>query len=328
MIRINLRKFHCQCGCGNEVKLKSHHMYSKVPKYISGHNGKDVSVETRRKISEKLKNKKKPLRSEEHCRKLSEVNKGKKQSEAHIRKRCEKLKGNSWNKNKRRPEEVCRKISAANKNKSKYQWNMVEKQCECGCGRILTRKYKVGIDSIPRFICGHFAKTVEGRKKMQEQTLGKLSPKKGKKCSTVTVDKMSKAAVRKIVMYGCNSGGYRCAKRGVFYSQKNQKEIKYESSYELQTYQKLEQDERVKNYDRCRFSIDYMFKDGIHKYIPDIHVMYIDNTEEIIEVKPEYLLEDNQNVAKFKAAKEYCKKNSLKFNVWIEKEIFGDEYGC
>ena len=61
--------------------------------------------------------------------------------------------------------------------------------------------------------------------------------------------------------------------KGIFYSNKSQKDIRYDSKMELRVYQRLEEDGKVKNYDRCKFSIDYTFKDGIHKYLPDIHVI-------------------------------------------------------
>lgn len=132
----------------------------------------------------------------------------------------------------------------------------------------------------------------------------------------------SKSIVERILKYGVR-GGYKDAKRGVFYSQKNQKDIKYDSSMELGAYLILEQLSKVKSYDRCKFSIDYTFKDGLHRYIPDIDVIYTDDTREILEIKPEYLLEDEINIAKFNTAKEYCNKNNLLFSVWTENTLKG-----
>mgnify|MGYP001562028431 CR=1 FL=1 len=74
----------------------------------------------------------------------------------------------------------------------------------------------------------------------------------------------------------------------------------------------------MESYDRCKFSIDYTFKDNIHRYIPDIDVIYRDDTREIIEVKPEYRINEEQNQAKFNAGKAYCNKNNMIFSVWTE----------
>lgn len=46
----------CNCGCGLDIPIKKHHKYSGIPKYIYGHNLKNMvknkpSLETRKKIS-------------------------------------------------------------------------------------------------------------------------------------------------------------------------------------------------------------------------------------------------------------------------------------
>ena len=109
--------------------------------------------------------------------------------------------------------------------------------------------------------------------------------------------------------------------KGVFFSNKNNYEFKYDSTYELQAYKILEDLEYVKKYSRCEFCIEYIFKNSTHKYIPDIFVEYTCGGKEIIEIKPQYRLNDEVNQLKFEAAKKYCYINNLKFNVWTEKEL-------
>lgn len=111
---------------------------------------------------------------------------------------------------------------------------------------------------------------------------------------------------------------------GRFYSLKNQEILYYGSSYELHTYKILEQLSKIKSYSRCNFTIPYYFKDSIRKYVPDIVITYIDETQEVIEVKSEWALKEEKNIAKFKAAEEYCIKNNLSFSVWTEKQIFAE----
>ncbi len=77
----------CICGCGKEIIIKYYHRPSTLPKYIHGHNGKNLkgikrSEETKRKISLSKKGlipwnkgiKGKSL-SEEHKKKISETQK-------------------------------------------------------------------------------------------------------------------------------------------------------------------------------------------------------------------------------------------------------------
>lgn len=73
MIRINLRKFYCKCGCSKEIKLKKHHSWYGVPIFLLGHRLSSQTEETKRKISGSMKSK----------------NKGKKLSIETIRKRTE-----------------------------------------------------------------------------------------------------------------------------------------------------------------------------------------------------------------------------------------------
>lgn len=156
--------------------------------------------------------------------------------------------------------------------------------------------------------------SLETRKKMS------LS-RSGIKHSIKTKQKMSNSMFDRINNNnGINPGLHR--KAGWFNSLKNKKEIPYDSSYELLAYQILEQLKKVKCYSRCKFSIDYKFKDSIHKYIPDIIVTYDDSSQEIIEIKPEKLLYDECNQAKFNAAKNYCNKENLKFSIWTENQLY------
>lgn len=114
---------------------------------------------------------------------------------------------------------------------------------------------------------------------------------------------------------------FKNCKRGYYFSSKNQKEIYYSSSYELKSYQILEQLSKVKSYDRCHYYLEYKFEDRIKNYIPDLLVVYTDGTKEIIEIKPQNLINNSKNQAKFKAAEDYCKSNNTIFSIWTEQEL-------
>lgn len=115
---------------------------------------------------------------------------------------------------------------------------------------------------------------------------------------------------------------YKYCKRGYFSSSKSTGKLYYSSSYEKRAYELLEQNSAVKNYKRCDFSISYKFNNKEKNYLPDILVTYTNGSKDIIEIKPNYLLKDEKNIAKFKAGNKYCKDNNLKFNVWTEHKLF------
>lgn len=150
---------------------------------------------------------------------------------------------------------------------------------------------------------------------------GKDSPNYGRKRSNEGRQNMSKAQCKAILNNNGVSPAFTNSHKGVFYSEKNKKEIKYESSFELQAIQILEKQDNVLLYDRCGFYVKYKLGNSSRRYIPDLYVVYTDKPIEIIEVKPLWALASEMNIAKFKAAEEYCNKRALLFKVWTEKEM-------
>jgi len=131
---------------------------------------------------------------------------------------------------------------------------------------------------------------------------------------------LSKTRSRLIVEGKINSFSH--GKFGFFYSEKNKKELWYRSSYELQAYKILEQLSKVVKYESEPFYIPYNFQGRERNYIPDILITYDDDSQELIEVMRENLLEDEMRIAKLKVAKRYCDKNNMKFSVWTERRLF------
>ena len=109
--------------------------------------------------------------------------------------------------------------------------------------------------------------------------------------------------------------------KGDFYSEKNDKDIKYQSSYELRAYIKLEKDLSVLSYKKCDFSIPYSFKNEIHRYFPDVLVEYTNGNKTLIEVKPKALLTNEKVVAKHQALVEYCNQLGIKCATWTESDL-------
>ncbi len=132
-------------------------------------------------------------------------------------------------------------------------------------------------------------------------------------------DKQSKAAIERIKRNPRTAGGY--GKSGHFFSEKNNKNLWYRSSYELIAYKILEQLSKVKFYEVESLCIRYEYQNSKHRTAPDLLVTYIDDTKELIEVKPEWRLEDEQTVIKLEAMENYALDNNWLFSIWSEKQL-------
>ena len=138
--------------------------------------------------------------------------------------------------------------------------------------------------------------------------------KMGHEVSKKTREKLSQAAVKQFLNNDCY--GFK-----KFFSNKNQKNIYYQSSYELVAFQQLESDDEALIFSRCPFGIPYFIKGNKHNYLPDIFVTYKDGSKLVIEIKPSVFVNDPVNIAKWKSAIKYCKKEDYIFKVWTEKEL-------
>ena len=108
---------------------------------------------------------------------------------------------------------------------------------------------------------------------------------------------------------------------GVFYSQKNNKDLLYRSSYELIAFTILEGLSVVKFYYTEPFRIPYDKNGQICNYVPDVLIEYIDGRKELIEIKPKIFLNEETNILKFNAAQQYCEENKYDFSVWTEDNL-------
>ncbi len=113
---------------------------------------------------------------------------------------------------------------------------------------------------------------------------------------------------------------------GLFWSTKNNKEYTFRSTYEFAYFFMLENDDSVESYIVEPFDILYRSpKDNkIHRYIPDIIVLYRDGSLKIIEIKPKCMTTDPVVEAKAKAAKKYIKMYRLDatYEFITEEDIF------
>ena len=110
-------------------------------------------------------------------------------------------------------------------------------------------------------------------------------------------------------------------KSGYYFSNKNNKELHYRSSYELVAYKLLEQISRVKYYEIEPFGIQYEYQKINRWTIPDILITYIDGGKELVEVKPVFKLDIEKEQVKLQAMENYSKENDMKFSIWTEQEL-------
>lgn len=95
--------------------------------------------------------------------------------------------------------------------------------------------------------------------------------------------------------------------------------VHYRSSYELAFFQQLDAEPEVSTYEVETLQIPYKFEGKKRTYIPDVLIHYVDGTQEIVEIKPEALLDTPENDAKLEAA---FKQYGDQFVIVTEQELF------
>lgn len=138
----------------------------------------------------------------------------------------------------------------------------------------------------------------------------------GKEMTLDYREKMSNSISDLYVSGSTKMGHVGNSKKGVYKSSKAGT-IRYRSSYELIIYQRLDADINVATYECEPFTIKYKYGDAMKNYIPDLFITYTDGSQKLVEIKPEYLLQDPQNVAKFTAAKSLYPN----FEIWSEDQL-------
>lgn len=109
--------------------------------------------------------------------------------------------------------------------------------------------------------------------------------------------------------------------------------IYYASSYEKKAFLILDEDPEVVSYGKEKVVVQYFHpvKQIESNYLIDLEVFYKDGSKKIIEVKPRMWMNPESTrddvkvvITKIKAAEEFCKKNSIPFEVWDENVLFGE----
>jgi hypothetical protein len=150
---------------------------------------------------------------------------------------------------------------------------------------------------------------------------GKNNPMYGKKHKKETKELNSLKACERVV-----AGFYEQKrlhhKKGYYFSNKNNKDIWYDSSYELKALQILEENSDVISFDRNKERIPYEYYGVIKNCLPDFYFKNIEGTLSIIEVKPQRILDKiEKESVKVQVMSNYYRDRNITFLVWTEKEL-------
>lgn len=165
-------------------------------------------------------------------------------------------------------------------------------------------------------------KTKKGKdviKKISEKAKERLKNKEnhpvfGRSMSDTSKAKNRESQYRYMDKNGLSSNGCGRYKFGYFFSNKNNKEIRYRSSYEMTMYLLLEFSNDVLYYNVEPFFINYLYEGINRRYYPDVLVAYSNKTH-LIEVKPnnKYMRNEPKNLAKFNAGYKYAEENNMEY---------------
>lgn len=224
---------------------------------------------------------------------MHKVNKGQKCSDQ------TKAKISKANKGSKRSDATRRQMSESAK-KRKSSDVTKAKISKAGKGRIVSEATRAKISA------GHKSRSLPGSGK-------------GRKLSEKTLARMRKAAAKRIQEGKSHSYG----KSGHIYLERFDTRYHYRSSYEKKALEMINEMESIVDLKVENLNIDYVDDSGCsHYYIPDMEITYVDGTVSVIEVKPNYALNERINQLKFEAAEKYCSKHNKTFIVWTEDILF------
>jgi hypothetical protein len=108
-----------------------------------------------------------------------------------------------------------------------------------------------------------------------------------------------------------------------FYDSPKVGKVSYRSSYELEAYKMLDASDKVKKYEVECVRLKYRDSEGARRsYYPDLIITWKDNSREMIEIKPEKLLDHDIVIRKAESGRKYCEENGMTYSFWTEKELF------
>jgi hypothetical protein len=91
------------------------------------------------------------------------------------------------------------------------------------------------------------------------------------------------------------------------------------SGWEVKFVKFLDDNPEVVVFEYEPFYLDYQWPDGsIHKYYPDFLILYRNNHQEVVEIKPAFLLNDPVVVSKLNSLRLYCEDKNMGLSIVSE----------
>jgi hypothetical protein len=128
--------------------------------------------------------------------------------------------------------------------------------------------------------------------------------------------------ISKLITDGVWRSGYPTSKKGYCKPSKSLTEYVYfRSSYEAIYCFHLDHNDLVESFRVEPFSIDYVFEGVTRSYTPDFLVNWKDGSSSVKEIKPTFMAEDLQVLAKAEVATLFANQQSMDFEILICKDI-------
>lgn len=127
-------------------------------------------------------------------------------------------------------------------------------------------------------------------------------------------EKISKSNIRRL-KDNEETFAYNSCKKGYVLNETTNGNEFFHSSWEELRMEELNTNKKVKKWTKKHgISIEYLYNNNVHIYLPDFYIEYEDG-EIIIEEVKGYIENEDKFLCKMRALKSYCKKNEIKFKI-------------
>lgn len=110
---------------------------------------------------------------------------------------------------------------------------------------------------------------------------------------------------------------------GSFPSLKLGHPVRYEGSTERDYLFFLEFDQRVQSYEMQPMKISMLLSDGkLHKYTPDVRLLYIDGTRALVECQKKKYLKKKGTQQQIEIGERWCEENDYRFLLQLDEELY------
>jgi hypothetical protein len=106
------------------------------------------------------------------------------------------------------------------------------------------------------------------------------------------------------------------SRKSTEYNSKKVGKLILKSGWEVKFVKFLDDNPEVVVFEYEPFHLDYQGPDGgMHKYYPDFLILYRNNHQEVVEIKPAFLLNDPVVVNKLNSLRLYCEDKNMGLSI-------------